>query len=240
MNKLKKYVGIITALILTGLIFSGTSVVAEEFHHVYGYVYIDEVSYPGLTVNLSFSDDYGSTGYEENVTFGSGAFSVNFEGHTYDTCEFKVLYNSNWYTPLVNDSIEIPEDIGIQVNLYINTSVGNQPPGKVEGLTVTDKKDGKLGLSWTAATDDNNNVSKYLIYRDGSEIAIVTAPTTTYTDTRSSRTGWLGQNRSCESTRGNRRVRQRDDDYRWYTVRAEGSEASNRPWCHLLLRRQEG
>jgi len=56
----------------------------------------------------------------------------------------------------------------------------NEPPSKVTGLTVTDAKDGKLNLAWTAATD-NAGIDYYNIYRDGPLLTTVTS--TSYQNT---------------------------------------------------------
>ena len=54
------------------------------------------------------------------------------------------------------------------------------PPSNVTGLTVTDAKDGKLSLSWDAATD-NIGVDHYEICRDG--ILLLNITGTSYQDT---------------------------------------------------------
>jgi hypothetical protein len=54
------------------------------------------------------------------------------------------------------------------------------PPSNITGLTVTDAKDGKLDLSWDAATD-NIGVDHYEIYRDG--ILFLNITGTSYQDT---------------------------------------------------------
>jgi len=54
------------------------------------------------------------------------------------------------------------------------------PPSNITGLTVTDAKDGKLDLSWDAATD-NIGVDHYEIYRDG--ILLLNITGTSYQDT---------------------------------------------------------
>ena len=56
----------------------------------------------------------------------------------------------------------------------------DEPPSKVEGLTVTDAKDGKLNLAWNAATD-NIGVDHYKIYRDGE--FLINRTTTSYQNT---------------------------------------------------------
>jgi PKD repeat protein len=55
-----------------------------------------------------------------------------------------------------------------------------EPPSKVTGLTVTDAKDGKLNLAWSAATD-NVLVDHYKIYRDNP--FLTTCTNTFYQDT---------------------------------------------------------
>jgi len=55
----------------------------------------------------------------------------------------------------------------------------NEPPSRVTGLKVTDAKDGKLSLSWNAASD-NVEVDHYKIYRDGGFLINTTA--TSYQD----------------------------------------------------------
>jgi len=54
------------------------------------------------------------------------------------------------------------------------------PPSNVTGLTITDAKDGKLDLSWDAATDDIG-IDHYEIYRDG--ILLLNITGTSYQDT---------------------------------------------------------
>lgn len=57
-----------------------------------------------------------------------------------------------------------------------------EPPSKVEGLTVTDAKDGKLDLAWSEATD-NVAVDYYNIYRDGTSLTTINHPIISYQDT---------------------------------------------------------
>jgi chitodextrinase len=54
------------------------------------------------------------------------------------------------------------------------------PPSNVTGLTVIDAKDGKLNLSWDAATD-NVGVDHYEIYRDA--ILLLNITGTSFKDT---------------------------------------------------------
>lgn len=57
------------------------------------------------------------------------------------------------------------------------------PPTAPSGLTATAASPTKVNLSWTASTDPNSSVAKYLVLRNGNVIATVTAPATTYADT---------------------------------------------------------
>jgi hypothetical protein len=54
-------------------------------------------------------------------------------------------------------------------------------PSQVTGLTNATQSDTWVNLSWNAATDIGSGVQKYLIYRNGSNIATITA--TSYNDT---------------------------------------------------------
>lgn len=56
----------------------------------------------------------------------------------------------------------------------------NEAPSKVTGLTVTDAKDGKLNLAWTAATD-NVAVDHYKIYRNN--VFLINRTAISYQDT---------------------------------------------------------
>jgi chitodextrinase len=56
------------------------------------------------------------------------------------------------------------------------------PPTAPTNLTATAVSGTEIALSWTAATD-NVGVDRYTVIRDGSPVATVTAPTTTFTDT---------------------------------------------------------
>lgn len=74
--------------------------------------------------------------------------------------------------------------IAVLAIIFLNREKSDQSkdtiaPTKVTGLTVADAKDGKLDLSWNAATD-NVAVAKYFIYRDGVKTA--ESNSTTYQD----------------------------------------------------------
>ncbi len=64
----------------------------------------------------------------------------------------------------------------------IENFIDEEPPTKVTGLSVSDAKDGKLDLSWNAATD-NIEVAHYNIYRDGALVDTINHPTVNYQDT---------------------------------------------------------
>jgi len=105
----------------------------------------------GTIVNLTWDFGDGNFSYERNPTHiypASGDYTV---------------------TLTVVDELGLNDaDVG-----YVIITKDNEPPSKVTGLTVTDAKDGKLGLSWNEATD-NVGVGHYLIHRDGAFLTTVT------------------------------------------------------------------
>lgn len=57
-------------------------------------------------------------------------------------------------------------------------------PSQVVGLTATPVSSSQINLSWTAATDTGGSgLGSYLVFRGGIQVAVVTAPTTTFSNT---------------------------------------------------------
>jgi chitodextrinase len=173
----RKNITILTAmtLVLT-LAISASFAVAAEQRSVYGDLYIDDVLAPeGIEVKLTFE-----TVEKNDTTNSQSAYTINIVVDNYIDGDFTVYYNGVWYIPTDNQTVEIggTGEIDYHIDLHINTSDA-EAPSNVTGLTVTDKKDGKLDLSWTAATD-NVAVDHYNIYRDDSYIDNTTG--TTYSD----------------------------------------------------------
>ena len=82
----------------------------------------------------------------------------------------------------------------------------NETPSKVTGLTVTDAKDGKLNLAWTAATD-NVVVDHYRIYRDNAPLINISSPTISYQDTGLTNGHSYTYNVSAVDSSGNEGIR---------------------------------
>ena len=83
-------------------------------------------------------------------------------------------------TLIVEDNEGATDDYQVTINVVDSGNTDN-PPSKVTGLSVSDAKDGKLDLSWNAASDDGS-ISFYKIYfDDGTFIAESTS--TSFTDT---------------------------------------------------------
>ena len=105
----------------------------------------------------------------------------------YNTSENKwLIYNDTGVNTTYNNSYEGYVWANIWHLTPLVSGGDSEPPSKVEGLSVSDAKDGKLDLSWDAATD-NVEVAFYNIYwgeNNYSEpIANVTHPTTKYQHT---------------------------------------------------------
>jgi chitodextrinase len=181
MNNMKNITVLIGITLVSALTISASFAGAAVYRSVYGDVYIDDMlaSAGGIEVKITFPINVYT-----DPTDSVGAYTINIVENNYEEGTFKVYYNGLWYIPTDNQTIELggSEDLLYNYDLHINTSItppDTEDPSKVTGLTVTNKKDGKLGLSWTAATD-NVAVDVYNIYRDN--IYIANTSGTTYSD----------------------------------------------------------
>lgn len=182
MKDRKNITVLIVTTLVTAMALSASFAGATEQRSVYGDLYIDDVLAPeGIEVKLTFETE----AVEENDTTNSfSAYTINIAVNDYTEGDFKVYYNGLWYIPTDNQTVEIGGSgvIDYHRDLHINTSIGNQPPDQVTGLTVTDKKDGKLEIKWNAANDDSG-IAMYHIYRDNFYLTNVTNTTLSYIDT---------------------------------------------------------
>jgi len=162
---------------------------AASPHTVKGILYInDEIptsssyDFEKITIKLVFtSETYNHTIYEYNLYADKTNYNVGLFGHEGETANIIVKYYGHELVPEDNKTITIDTTTGYIMDLHIDvTGMDAESPSKVTGLAVTDAKDGKLNLAWTAATD-NVKVDYYNIYRDGS--LLTTTTTTTYQNT---------------------------------------------------------
>lgn len=72
------------------------------------------------------------------------------------------------------------QDLGTDTSF--STSVDLEPPTTPSGVAATAPVANRVDVIWTASTD-NVGVAGYTVYRDGSEIAKLSASATSYTDT---------------------------------------------------------
>jgi PKD repeat protein len=169
-------------LLSIGLAITPHAAASDPFT-VRGYVYVDDVITTPSQIVISFPEQDVTAlipGTEE------GYYVIDVDEDIGETGSFYVTVGGSTY--LAEETLTVVADTAVyKINLTINTSLGpvNEPPSKVT-LTVSDAKDGKLSLSWTAATDDSS-VDHYNIYwdQDGYTTPITTVghPTTSYTHT---------------------------------------------------------
>ena len=177
---------IISTIILLTFITTTVFVQADSCPHaVKGTAYIDgSIAGPGIEIEIEFYQDETYIGSETATTFtydGSYNFNIGFEGHEGEKGYFRIDDQApdNLPEPYVEINYEDTYYYVGQLNFSLS---GDDliPPSKVTGLSVTDAKDGKLDLSWDAATD-NVAVAYYNIYRD--DILIDIEISNTYQDT---------------------------------------------------------
>jgi len=91
-------------------------------------------------------------------------------GHDIDGDGIPNYHDSDSDNDTLSDKIEgRGDDDGDGIPNYLDPN-DLEKPSKVKNLTVTDKKDGKLYLTWTNATD-NVGIHHYEIFRDNKSIA---------------------------------------------------------------------
>ena len=148
-----------------GRLTAGTLEIKGDFTQRTGYYYSTENFMATGTHNTILSGKAGTAGrnYIQVVNFanpGSSRF------HTLTLVKSKNRY-------LFQNSIEsICDEL-------INKIEDEEPPTRVTGLTVTSKKANKISLTWDASEDDEE-VTGYEIYRGNTKVATTTK--TTYTD----------------------------------------------------------
>lgn len=104
---------------------------AEEFHSVYGYVYINNnLASSGVEVKITFDD-----GVETDITDANGYYQIDFSGPSHEwpipggLGYFSVVYNGNNYIPTDTKSVKILSDvIGYEIDIHIDTGAPQPPP----------------------------------------------------------------------------------------------------------------
>ena len=83
---MQKKLSLIIGMMLITLTVASMPTMADEFHSVCGYVYIDDVIAPsGVEVKLSFPG-----GDETDFTSETGYYQIDFEGHDWEEGYFYV------------------------------------------------------------------------------------------------------------------------------------------------------
>jgi len=149
----------------------------------------------GDTMDVTFynASDDSVIDTATGVSSGSTA-SVTWSGLAYET-------TYSWYAIASDAFGSSPQST---IWSFTTAEQDIEPPSKVTGLTVTDAKDGKLDLSWNAATD-NVAVDYYNIYHNGPDPSpiVVDHPTITYTHTGLTNGQEYTYNVSAVDTSGN-------------------------------------
>ena len=160
------------------------SINAETPHGVKGTIYIDgAIAGAGIEIEIEFYEDSTYVGSETGTTFaydGYYNFNIGFNGHEGETGYFRI--QDQLPDDIPEPYVEITESIDYYYIDSLNFSGFDdiEPPSKVTGLSVIDAKDGKLDLSWDAASD-NVAVDHYNIYRD--DLFLTATAGTSYQDT---------------------------------------------------------
>jgi chitodextrinase len=137
-----------------------------------------------LAVDLSWTgstDNIGVTGY---TVYRNGAVIATVSGGTTTYHDASVISGTT-YTYTV-DAVDAASNHSAPSNAVTVTPVSDtQAPSTPTGLAATPVSPTRVDLSWNASTD-NNSVTGYTIYRNGTGIDVVAGGTTSYSDTTAS------------------------------------------------------
>jgi len=116
-NLMRKIIALILFLMLTNLAVATISTKTNEFHSVYGLVYIDDViAASDIKVRLSFI----SFAYVD-FTNETGYYQIDFMGQEGDTGYLSVYYNGIWNVPVDNPYVNIEDEVGYNIDLHIES-----------------------------------------------------------------------------------------------------------------------
>ena len=140
-----------------------------------------------LQVNLSWgaSTDTGGSGLQGYRIYRNGTQIGTLPPSTTPSYSDTTTTGLTQYTYVVYayDGASPPNQSGASNSVSV-TPPDDIPPTKPAGLTATAVNGNTVNLSWSASTDQGGSgVTWYWVYRNGSNINVVTHPTTTYQDT---------------------------------------------------------
>ncbi|MEF8879144.1 MAG: PKD domain-containing protein [Candidatus Thermoplasmatota archaeon] len=127
----------------------------------------------GLTITskdrkleLSWDAATDDVGVDHYCVYRDGSHLVDVEQTEYlDTGLVNGVSYEYQVSAVDTEGVEGPKSVSVNAT-PTETTEDTEPPSKVSGLSVTDVHDGKLDLSWDAASD-NVGVDHYCVYRDG-------------------------------------------------------------------------
>ncbi len=120
-------------------------------------------------LSLTWDAASDNVGVDHYRVYRDGIFVVDVSATEYLDTGLVDGDSYDYQVCAVDAAGNVGENSSIVSGTPTETVVDNIPPTQVTGLSVVDARDGKLDLSWDAATD-NVGVDYYKIYRNGSFI----------------------------------------------------------------------